>query len=104
MAGITTYVGAGLKPNITPDGLGGVFYGLIVFTGNDAGATDRRTFWDLGGRSVYVLAVKGGVRPWQQGVDGNGYPYFQTQGYPVPSWRSAWPEGAFDDTYAVFLL
>lgn len=101
-AGIITYVGPSLKPNITPDGAGGVFLETYIFDGIDPGVTVRKTWTNLGGMAIFAVVVIGGYHAWTQGIDGNGYPYIQSAGYPVPDWRS-WDAGTFNTTLAVFV-
>ncbi len=103
MNGIKTFVGPSLKPNITPDGLGGLFHSLQEFSNRDPNVTERRTFYDLAGRNVYALVIYGGNHPWQQGIDGNGYPYLQTQGAPTPDWWVLDPNN-LNTTFAIFVL
>lgn len=101
-ASITTYVGPSLKPNITPDGFGGVFHELFTFTNFDGAGTVRRTFTDLAGLTIFGFVVVGGYHDWIQGVDGNGYPYVEAPAYPIPTFRT-WDAGTFNTTLGIFV-
>jgi hypothetical protein len=103
MSGIRTFVGPNYRENLTPDGVGGLFHSLQTFSGRDAAVTDRRTFYDLAGRNIIVLMTYGGNHNWQQGVDGNGYPYLQAQGSPTPDWWTLPPDN-LNTTFAVFSI
>ncbi len=94
---VITYVGPSRKANITPDGFGGVFLETYTF-----GTTYlRRTFTNLAGMSIFFVVIKGGYHTLVKGIDGNGYPYIEAAGYPIPAFQS-WPAGAFDTQIAIF--
>ncbi len=94
---IVTYLGPQRKANITPDGFGGVFVENHVF----GTSYSRRTFTNLGGMTIFAVVVRGGYHAWVKGIDGNGYPYVEAAGYPIPTFRT-WPDGTFDTTLAIF--
>lgn len=87
------------KGIITPDGAGGVFAGLVTFSNTDS--TSRVTFTDLDGMNIYPILISGGYHNWVKGIDGNGHPYIEAPGYPIPTWRT-WPAGTFNTVLGVF--
>jgi hypothetical protein len=95
--GIITYVGPQRKANITPNGFGGVFVETYTFGVNYA----RRTFTNLAGMSIFHVVVKGGYHTIVKGIDGNGYPYIEAAGYPIPTWQ-VFPANTFDTQIAIF--
>ena len=76
-SGIKTWVNG--VPNMTPDGAGGVFIERIIMpvTANAV----RKTYPALAGMEIIVFVESSGTHTWTKGVDGNGYPYVETQGY-----------------------
>lgn len=87
------------KPVLTPDGLGGVYVGERTFDNTDY--TLRHTFYDLLGRSIFAFVLVGGYHEWVSGVDGNGYPYIEAPGFPIPSFRT-WPARTFNTVLGIF--
>lgn len=87
------------KPVLTPDGVGGVYVGEVTFSNTNY--TDRHTFYDLLGRSIFAFVLVGGYHECVTGVDGNGYPYIEAPGYPIPSWKT-WPAGTFNTVMGIF--
>lgn len=87
------------KPVLTPDGVGGVYAGSVTFS--NTASTYRYTFTELLGRTIFAFVIAGGYHEWVAGVDGNGYPYIEAPGYPIPSWQS-WPAGTFNTVVGVF--
>lgn len=85
------------KAVLTPDGEGGVFVELVTF----GTSYFRRTFTDLGAMNIFYVVSRGGYHQLVSGRDGNGYPYIEAQGYPIPTW-STFPAGAFDTVVGVF--
>lgn len=85
--GIETYING--RAILTPNGAGGIFHSFVTFDNHDPAATLRFTLYDVPGSTIFVFSVRASGHAWVTGVDGSGYPYVESPGFPIPDWDTS---------------